>query len=196
MILFSFLSLSLSFPTIQFFSRARQSRFLFFFVLSPLLFLLSSDGPESLHVLSSVRMAKSSGKSAERFALFLTRAAVSPFHSLSHYHPRAHFLRRTFAGVFPLSSRKKFFYNFRIVLFRPSPFFQPRAGRSPRVGFTPPSSAALPRPSVFYFLVFTSFNPSYATSRSLTVSLLSLSFRWRSVFSFGKLCQETRRAPF
>lgn len=56
--------------------------------------------------------------------------SVPPPPSSGRSLPR-HFLRRTFAGVFPLSSRKKFFYNFWIVLFRPSRFFQPRAGRSP-----------------------------------------------------------------
>lgn len=105
---FLLVSLSPSFPTIQFFSAySRQSRFLFFFVLSPLLFFLPSDGPESLHVLSSVRTAKSSGKSAERFALFWTRAAVSPFHSLSHHHhPRSVALSLapiSFAGPSPAS---------------------------------------------------------------------------------------------
>lgn len=93
---------------------------------------------------------ESNGESAERFALFWTREppflrfTVCPITALvlpTLY--LADFLRRTFAGVFPLSSRKKFFYNFRIVLFGPSRFLQPRAGRSPRVGFPPPSSAAL-----------------------------------------------------
>lgn len=85
--------------------------------------------------------SKSSEESAERFVLSLfdenRRFSVSqtvPL-PLSFRHPfplpRAYFLRRTFVDVFPLSSRKKFFYNFRIVLFRPSSFFQPRAGRSP-----------------------------------------------------------------
>lgn len=42
----------------------------------------------------------------------------------------------SFAGadVLPLSSREKFFYNFRIVLSRPSLFFHLCAGRFPRVG--------------------------------------------------------------
>lgn len=100
--------------------------------------------------LTGPNSSRSSGESAERFALFWTRTAVRSFHRLSHRYPRLaaplprYFLRRIFAGVFPLSSRKKFFYNFRIVLFRSSLFFQPRASRSPQVGFTPPSSVALP----------------------------------------------------
>lgn len=80
----------------------------------------------------------------------------------------------SFAGadVLPLSSREKFFYNFRIVLSRPSLFFHLCAGRFPRVGlffhhqacFS--SSSLLPSFSLspfllldlcFRFLIFTSF---------------------------------------
>lgn len=123
----------------------RQSSFLFLFILRPLLLFLPSFRQSRIFTRSwPVRTAGSSRESAERFAFFWTRAAVPPFHRLSHHHPRpvVLFLAISFTGVFPLSSRKKFFYNFRIVLFRPSRFFQPRAGRSPQVGFTPPSSAA------------------------------------------------------
>lgn len=74
--------------------------------------------------------------------------------------PPAHrFLRRTFADVLPLSSRK-FFYNFRIVLFRSSPFFY-LCAVSRTVGFFFHYQPSLP--SVFFirlcfrFFIFTSF---------------------------------------
>lgn len=138
-------------------------------------------------------------ESAERFALFWTSAVVPPFHRLSHHHPHltALSLAISFVGpspAFPLSSRKKFFYNFRIVLFRSSRFFQPRAGRSPRADFTPPSSAVLPTPPTSVCVFPFSFSPrstllmlSCIPSRSFSCPCHSV-----SVFTFGKLYQERR----
>lgn len=121
--------------------------------------------------------------------------SVPPPFSFCRSLPR-HFLRRTFAEVFPLSSRKKFFYNFWIVLFRLSRFFQPRAARSPRVSFIPSSSAALPTAThirlcfllsrfhlVQPFLCYLAFSHG-----------LSLSFRQRLCFLFWVNC--TRSADW
>lgn len=136
-----------------FLSRAylRQSSFLFLFVPHPLLLILPSNSQESLHVSDRSERPAGSPPSGSlsfgreppfvRFTVCPIAILVLPplFLAISYF-----LFRRIFTGVFPLSSRKKFFYNFRIVLFRSSPFFQPRASRSPQVGFTPPSSVALP----------------------------------------------------
>lgn len=116
---------------------------------------------------------------------FSVSPSVLPPPSYCRLLPR-HFLHRTFAGVFSLSSRKKFFYNFWIVLFRPSPFFQPRAGRSPRVGFTPPASAALLTASHVCFLL-SRFHLVQPFLRCLALPLLSLSFRRRLCFLFWQI---------
>lgn len=137
---------------------ASQSSFLFLFVLHPLLLFLPSDSPESLYVPGRPSPAGYlSGLLSFREPPSL-RFTVCPTAT-----PRP----AAFSLVLPpspssfpspvLSSRKKFFYNFRIVLFHPSRFFQPRAGHSSvsslhhqQPSLRPPTSVC-----VFYFLVFT-----------------------------------------
>lgn len=171
-----------------------QSSFLFLFILRPLLLFLPSDSQESLHVLGRFERPGPVGRRVRRAVCFLLdesrRSSVSPSvpPPPSSCRPLSrHFLRRTFTGVFPLSSRKKFFYNFRIVLFRlgSSSHVQVVLPKSVSpLHHQPPSLRPPTSVCVFYFLVFTSFNPSYATARFLTVFLLSLSFRRRLCFFF------------
>lgn len=191
---FSYLSQLFSFSS----AYLRQSSFLFLFYLSSSSFLPTV---KNLYVLGWAKRPSPAGSPLSGCSLLneSRRSSVSPSvpppfsfcRSLSR-----HFLRRTFAGVFPLSSRKKFFYNFWIVLFRPSRFFQPRAARSPRVSFIPSSSAALPTAThirlcfllsrfhlVQPFLCYLAFSHG-----------LSLSFRQRLCFLFWVNC--TRSADW
>lgn len=198
----------------QFFSRARTcvssvSSSSSFYALS-----CSSFLPTVKNLYTFLAGPESNGESVEQFALFWTReppflrltvcpttALVLPILPLS----LAHFLRRTFAGVFPLSSRKKFFYNFRIVLFGPSRFFSRVQVVLPEsvsplhhqpLSLRPPARSS----AFFYFLVFTSFNPSYAISRVPSLPPRSFSCLCcsdgGSVSSFGKLYPDPRLAQF
>lgn len=92
-----------------------QSRFLFPFVLYPLLLFLFFNGQESLHVLGRAEWP-SPAVWRVVCSLFDTRAAVPPF-QLSVPFSFSHFLHRTFSGAFPLSSRKKFFITFELCYF-------------------------------------------------------------------------------
>lgn len=102
------------------------------------------------------RASKSSGESVERFALFPARTAVSRFNRLSFPSVRLFSLARTTADVLPLSSRKKFFHNFRIALFRPALF--PSSSTFTVQEVCPRASLSLHHPT-FLFLNFFLVSP-------------------------------------
>lgn len=214
--------------TTRFFSCvSHQSRFLFSFLL---FFFLFFPVENSYMFLGRFEWSSPVGRTVEWFALFLASAtAVSRFASSilllasipRHRHHYYYFLRFhpspptpiSFAGadVLPLSSREKFFYNFRIVLSRPSLFFHLCAGRFPRVGLffhhqacfsssspIPPFSLSLFLSSRFLFslshfhLVFLALNPLLAPFSRFIPSFSSPpSLRQALSFSFfGGFCQE------
>lgn len=131
------------------------------------------------------------------FCLIYPPPCLHPRHR-RHYYYFLRFHRPptpiSFAGadVLPLSSREKFFYNFRIVLSRPSLFFHLCAGRFPRVGLffhhqacfsssspTHVLSVSLP-PSRFVFFAF-SFSPRSAQPSPRSILALHSIFLVSSV---------------
>lgn len=108
---FSSLSLSPPLTTIQFFSRVSLASSF----LSLSLFLPAVENPYTILADPSGQVQREVQVRRVVCSLFgENRRAGSRFTALPS---------STFADVLPLSSRKKFFYNFRIVLFCPSSFF-------------------------------------------------------------------------
>jgi len=117
---------------------------------SPSAFLPPSENPYTLLAGSSDRAQRGARRVVCSLFRENRRFLVSP-----PVHPSAVSFAGPSPDVLPLSSRKKFFYNFRIVPFRPSPFFYLpcRSFSSRIVGFSfhyqPSSSFGLPHPSMF-----------------------------------------------